>query len=141
MNAHANGSGPQLAPAHAHEERCRHHKGVVEHVSGRMLRGMGLVEEPHRRQGAGAAPAQAEPHVVVRVDEHGSCPQPQHAAAEPGPEQRGGCGGEGDVIADSHHAAAGRWPFCRYHAMLRSVPVGRSVAAAKPSTRCAFETS
>ena len=78
---------------------------------------------------------------LVRVDEHAPRPQAQHAAAEPRPEQRGSRGGEGEVIADSHHAATRRWPFSRYHAMLRSAPVGRSVAAAKPSTRCAFDTS
>src|SRR2546423_1097725 len=112
---------------------------AVEAASTALSSMCGLVAGPAEGDQVLCAVRGQEPRLPL--DEHAPRPQAQHAAAEPGPEQRGGGGGEGDVIADSHHAAAGRWPFWRYHAMLRSVPVGRSVAAAKPSTRCAFETS
>ena len=38
-------------------------------------------------------------------------------------------------------ALAGRYPHWRYHATVRAIPVGRSVAAAKSSRRLAFVTS
>src|SRR6516164_3586082 len=88
---------------------------------------------------------------MVRVDKHAARPETQHPAAGPGAQQHRSSGGDCGVIADPHDAllplragqdvAAARYPCCRYHLMAWAVPVGRSVAAAKPSSRRALLTS
>src|SRR5580693_4478883 len=159
MQAHAEGYRQQSSLAESEHEDEKQDRGRMKRSRGRVLRGIRLIEEMHRRLGAKAPLPQAEPDIVVGVDEHAASPETQCAAADKRGRQHRTRGGDQDVIPNSHcatpfsvlsrpfsvlsrdAAAGGRYPRRRYHSTVRVTPVARSVAAVKPSRRAALMTS
>jgi hypothetical protein len=84
MQGHAQGNREQRRSAKGQKEDAQQSDGTVQRAHGSALGAMDRVEEAHRRHRAPVALPQAEPRVVVRVDEDASRPEAQYAATEAG---------------------------------------------------------
>jgi hypothetical protein len=103
MQGHPERKWHQCSTVSAREEHRDRRHGSVQHAGCCVLWRVRLVEEAHRRQRAAAPLSDAEPEVVVDVDEDASRPESDCVSAKPRMEQRGSRCRERDVISDTHH--------------------------------------
>src|SRR4029077_2346185 len=68
----------------------------------RVLGNERLVVKSHRSDGIHPTLPKQEREVVIGVDQNCSRPQEYRVAAKPAPRERGGAGGDRDVITDPH---------------------------------------
>src|SRR3954454_15223552 len=100
-----------------------------------VLRRLRLVEEAHGRKGIQAPLLQAEPQVMVDVDEDAGRPGAQQRTTQAGIEEHCTHRRDHHMIANAHgylpttsreaSGPAGRWPCWPDQATLRPIPVGR----------------
>jgi len=83
VQAHPQSNRQEQSLARAQEQEGNGSRGRVEHTGRGVLGRERPIEEPHRREGIRGTLAQAEPRVVVGVDEDATCPQAHYASAEP----------------------------------------------------------
>jgi hypothetical protein len=88
MKAHPKGDRQDAPTVNAGQKDAKKHDGTVESPGLRMLWWTGLIEEADGRYRIQAALAQAEPHVVVGIDEHAPRHQAERAPTGPRAEQR-----------------------------------------------------
>jgi hypothetical protein len=76
MQSHSQGSRQQSSLAQPEQKDEEQDRGSMKHSCRRMLRRIRLIEEMHRRLGTEAPLPQAEPDIVVGIDEHAARPEP-----------------------------------------------------------------
>ena len=88
MQAHPQGHRQEPPLMNPGQQGTKQHQGTVESPGPRMLWRAGLVEKVDGSHRIHAALAQAEPRIVVRIDEHAPRHQAERASAGPRAEQR-----------------------------------------------------
>jgi hypothetical protein len=82
VHLHAQGNWQQPTSEKAEEKQGQQGDRTVEYACRWKLWGVGVIEEAHSRHWIQATLVQAEPQVVIGVNENASCPKPQHATTE-----------------------------------------------------------
>jgi hypothetical protein len=82
MQAHPQGEWQQPASTKTYQEHGQQSGRAVERPRSSVLGCLRAIEEANRRVGAQPTLTQAEPRVVIRIDEDASCPETERALAE-----------------------------------------------------------
>jgi hypothetical protein len=102
VQRHSGGQPQKPGASHCHGEDEQQSLRMVEDARGSMLRRVRLIEETHRGKGADAPLPQAEPRVVIGVDQHAPDPETDRARRRPRAEHRRADRSEGEVVPDAH---------------------------------------
>jgi len=83
VQTHSDGQREHPRPANAHQKKGEKRARTMEASRRGVSRGLGFVEQPHSRARIQATLTQAEPQVMVRVDEDATRPDAEDVTAEP----------------------------------------------------------